>query len=308
MGKSKKTSSPKVPVADHSSLTKAQQIMMADGLPTALIIPQQERVAWWDQHPPKPYRFEDDADPKIIARKLMEETLHQQQVLVRNNRFANLKAKKAREEFDTTGMRWDARRAKFVPDYYSQEYIDMPKWTITPYDANDAVIQRGVTSIAEGSGEVVVYAKMGAAFHRCATGTVKKIVVTNGGSEIIRQWDENSSAPLPKPTVTEKPDKVDVKKAKAKGAKRAAKADGKKSKGEAIPRGHGVIATVLETLGNSGKKGATVTEMLAVLIKAFPDRDPEAMTKTIRIQMSRNEATKDKDEKRGIVYYAKSAK
>jgi hypothetical protein len=302
-------------------LTKAQKIMLADGLPKALLISQKERADWWDKHPPKPFRLigGDDNDPQVIARRQMMEQLQQQQVLVRNNRFANLKAKKAREELDTTGMRWDATKARFVPDFFSQEYLKMPKWTITPYDANDAIIQRGLIQIGEGSGEVVVYAKMGMAFHRCPEGAVKKIVVSNGGGEVIRQWDE-TMAPLQKPTAEEKPatngkgsDKS-IKKAKAKGSKRAAKAvaapksSNSKSGKPSIPRGHGVIATVTECLTKAGKNGVTVDEVLAVLKKSFPDRDPEAMIKTVRIQMSRQETTKVKNEKRGVVYFAKGVK
>jgi hypothetical protein len=51
------------------------------------------------------------------------------------------------------------------------------------------------------------------------------------------------------------------------------------------PKAPGVIATIAETVSKSGKAGVSKEEILAVLKKAFPDRDPAGMAKTIRVQL-----------------------
>jgi hypothetical protein len=43
--------------------------------------------------------------------------------------------------------------------------------------------------------------------------------------------------------------------------------------------------------------------MLAVLLKAFPDREADGMRKTVLIQANKNCTSKETDEKRGRVYY-----
>jgi hypothetical protein len=88
-----------------------------------------------------------------------------------------------------------------------------------------------------------------------------------------------------------------AKKAKAKKTSpKTVKAKG--STGAAKP---GVIATIIETI--SREKGATADECLAILVTKFPDRKPESMIKTVRIQANKNCSSKERDEKRGIVYF-----
>jgi hypothetical protein len=40
-----------------------------------------------------------------------------------------------------------------------------------------------------------------------------------------------------------------------------------------------------------------------VLVKKFPDRDPDGMRKTVGIQANKNASSKERDEKRGLIYY-----
>jgi hypothetical protein len=90
---------------------------------------------------------------------------------------------------------------------------------------------------------------------------------------------------------------------KAKATKRTAVAK-KATNGNGAAKaakGPGVIATIVDCI--SKEKGATSEECLAVLVKAFPDRDPDGMIKTIRIQAAKNASSKERDEKRGLVYY-----
>ena len=56
----------------------------------------------------------------------------------------------------------------------------------------------------------------------------------------------------------------------------------------AVPKakGPGVIATIIETM--SRDRGATADELLAVLVKAFPDREANGMRNTVLIQASKN--------------------
>jgi hypothetical protein len=48
--------------------------------------------------------------------------------------------------------------------------------------------------------------------------------------------------------------------------------------------------------------------MLAVLVKAFPDREADGMRKTVLIQANKNCTSKERDEKRGLVYYRRGRK
>lgn len=63
----------------------------------------------------------------------------------------------------------------------------------------------------------------------------------------------------------------------------------------------GVISTIIEVI--SRQHGASIEEVLAVLVKKFPDREPDAMKATCRIQCAKNATSKDRDEKRGLVYF-----
>jgi hypothetical protein len=49
--------------------------------------------------------------------------------------------------------------------------------------------------------------------------------------------------------------------------------------------------------------GATADEILTVLVKKFPDRDPDGMRKTVLIQASKNCTSKERVEKRGLIYF-----
>jgi hypothetical protein len=63
----------------------------------------------------------------------------------------------------------------------------------------------------------------------------------------------------------------------------------------------GVVGTILTVI--SRREGASVDEIVAVLVKAFPDRDPDGMRRTVRVQAAKNCTTKETDAQRGRVYY-----
>jgi hypothetical protein len=75
----------------------------------------------------------------------------------------------------------------------------------------------------------------------------------------------------------------------------------KKANGNGAAKGPGVIATIVDCI--SKDKGSTADETLAVLTKAFPDRDPDGMRKTVIIQSNKQKTSKEAVEDRGLVYY-----
>jgi hypothetical protein len=207
----------------------------------------------------------------------------------------------------------------------------MNKWNVAAYDESGDPLDTNL-SIEEDSPPVLVYAKMGEVFHRDPTNTKKIVVMTEDG-EVIREWEEGG-AELPGPPleVTDEPlinddTKARVKKLKAsrttkkktKAKDEEPKAKTKKAKPEKTkpvkstkkktePREPrvGVIATVVETISRA--QGASIPEIMAVLIKRFPDRAEKGMKATTGIQVSKHCTSKINDDKRGIVYYRKVKK
>ena len=75
----------------------------------------------------------------------------------------------------------------------------------------------------------------------------------------------------------------------------------KATNGNGAAKGPGVIATIVETI--SRDRGASADEIVEILTGKFKDRDPDGMRKTVRIQAAKNATSKDRDEKRGLVYF-----
>ena len=73
----------------------------------------------------------------------------------------------------------------------------------------------------------------------------------------------------------------------------------------AKPKG-GVIASIVEII--SRERGATIDEIVAILSKKFPDRDEVGMAATARVQANANCTSKERDEKRGLVYFRRGKK
>lgn len=285
-----------------AGFTLSQQMMIADGLPPALLLSAVERAQVWADQPPRSLpRFVDDK-PKVS-----------QQVLAQLEAEINRPQKKVRTPIDTRGMRWDPRKSKWVPDPFITATTQdaTMKWKITSFDAEGNVIPRASSTIDEGLPMIEVYAKMGAIYHRHPTPEIiAKMVVNDQADGLIREW-EVGGAVLPKPE--------EATPAKGKGKSNGKKTNGKPAKGDKAqaakkgqagakaksdkPKGPGVIATVIEIINRD--KGASVEEMVEILSKKFPEREVKGMTSTIRIQANKNNKRKEKDEKRGLVYYGK---
>ena len=58
-----------------------------------------------------------------------------------------------------------------------------------------------------------------------------------------------------------------------------------KTKAKATPKKAGVIATIVECIIKSGKKGISKDNILKVLVKKFPEREEEKMKVTVGVQV-----------------------
>lgn len=242
-------------------LTKAQQLMVDDGLPVDLFRTTEQRAAYWLANPHfgviPTVSFKDD---KRQSDALREQFEREATAL----RIAKLKAGLVRKAVklsprDLRGMRWDSRNNRLIP--------------IDPQESRKMKYDTDKTTAAEATPELVS----------------STVAVTN----------EDTMAK----TTTKKTAKSAKKPAKKAVAKKTKKTAAKKSgaKPAATPRGEGVIATIIKTIGRAN--GASADECLEVLVKAFPDRAPESMRKTVMIQANKNAKSKERSEKRGVVYY-----
>jgi hypothetical protein len=297
-------------------LTKSQQMMVDDGCPIDLVtITREERNAWWEKNPPRTFRIDPPQDdPRIQKEREIVEAIRKEQTDARINRMKNSLARKALKQVDHSRDYWDSRLARWRPIKIIQGDAMAKRWKVVPYNAAGEIVQRGATSIEEGTEQVQLLAKIAWSYHRCNKTdqeSITKIIVEDAAGGYVREWTKATDAPLPKlpPTphdkpVTDKPDEQPKKsKTKAKGNskdKPAAPAKGKKPPPK--PRGGpGIITTITEMIVR--KIGASVDEMLAALSKQFPDKNPKGMRSTIITQMGRQGASKRDDDKRGKVYF-----
>ena len=171
------------------------------------------------------------------------------------------------------------------------------KWTIQAFDAEGQMVERGLAKVDPGTPQVELFARMGEVYHGCpAPDSIAKIVVTDAADGLIREW-ERGGAELPKPEEAKEQPKAKTKAPKAvtNGATKPKMARGGGKKGP------GVIDTIVAAF--SRPQGANIEEIVAILVKTFPDREEKGMTSTARIQVKRKGAIGIKDEKRGMVYY-----
>lgn len=200
----------------------------------------------------------------------------------------------------------------------------MEKFTILAYH-QDQQITRGKTSLPATATDFEVQAKLQAAAKRAGLRKIDKLEVVNPDGTVSETWTvdfENktlhkvgaelsipatppaSAEPAPAEQETTKMASTAKKKATAKkAAKKKSSANARKAAGNGSgkPRGVGVIATIVDTIKRD--RGASQDEIVAVLTKKFPDRGEDQMRATVKIQANKNAKKKEKDEKRGLVYY-----
>lgn len=249
------------------------------------------------------------------------------------HRLARMKQSLEANKIPPAFRRWDPVRNRLVDervDYQRRlkavaaslginlEDKDVEKITIVPYH-KDAILpaERGRATSRTDAQDFEIQAKVVKAANRAGLSKVDRVEVVNANGEIREVWtlegvdsevkmlnkvgtetripatiiDEEESTPMPR-----KAKSATKTKSKAKSAKRASNGNGNGAK-----RGVGVIATIIETI--SRDRGGSLEEILAVLTKKFPDREAEGMTRTVRIQANKNARKKDRDDKRGLVYY-----
>lgn len=301
---------------------RAKKLKPIEGMPDFLRISQEARNETWAKNPPKPPTLVEAPKPPapIQAPPMAPKT---------KARLAEGKArKKVAEEFHLIPAeyrRWDPRRSKFVDervDYTRRlkaaaEKLgiileDDMKFKIVPYIAGQTLpYDRAATSISVTAPQWERDDKIKKAALRAGKKLERVEVVDHQGA-LTATWTVDSekkslhnqatgtSISLTEEQaqpVTETQEEADM----ASKSKKVSKANGSSKKaGEKKP---GVIATIVETMKRD--RGASADEILAVLVKKFPDRTQKGMMATVRIQANRNAKKKDKDEKRGgVVYFA----
>lgn len=280
-------------------LNRGQRVMAQDGVPLFCFMTPAERRAAWERDPPKAPALW--VDPRQEELRIAREQQRKEEAAARIAAMKRNLEKKNKKPFDPTGHRWDTRYCKWVKDTSTQE-SEMARIKVFGFDTAGAVVTRAGTSLPEDATEEQIADKVQYAFTRGGK-SVTSVSVTGIGGQRLSAWgrvegvltrndDLYQSAP-----VAEQEQESEVAKKSAKK-----KAPAKKKAGG--PKGPGVIATIVETISQPG--GASAEEVLKVLVKKFPDRSPDSMITTVKIQANKNAKKKERDEKRGVVYFGKS--
>ncbi len=241
-------------------------------------------------------------------------------------RLSQMKANLDRNKIPPAFRRWDQRKSKWYDERIvsrqrmlaeaarlgiTLENDDMDKLTIIPY-SDDTIIERGRSSFPATAAEFEVQAKLVKSANRAGLKKITRLDLLNPDGSVRETWTvdfdnkllQKVGAELTVPTTTtetENETMATTTKKKASGKKSAAKKTAKKKANGGAARGPGVIATIVETIKRD--RGATHDEIIAVLTKKFPDRKEAAMLATVKIQANKNAKKKEKDDKRGLIYY-----
>jgi hypothetical protein len=129
--------------------------------------------------------------------------------------------------------------------------------------------------------------------------------MSNPGSHSVLQDNPNSSATA-SPSPSYNPDYAQLSVVAQSGSEEELDVAAKKTKSPAKKKsktygGVGVFDTITEMI--SRDKGASIKEISEALAKKFPTREPDGMKATARIQANKRCTSKERDEKRGLVFY-----
>jgi dUTPase len=297
---------------------------MDTDIPDFLKVPQAEReAARTTSPPPRPVpdiAVVEDPEPQP------PDEFKQRKRTKTSHRLARMKQNLELNKIPLTFRQWDSRKSRWVDsrvDYQIRlkaaaqrlgitlENSAMDNLTIIPYATDNVVIERGRTTLPATAADFEIQAKMVKAVNRASLKKVERVEVINPDGTIKEQWSLDLEAKMLNKvgseqsvpaTITQENTGMATKAKKTKVAKKA-KVKTKATNGGKVKvaKGPGIIDTIKETIKR--ERGASKDEIIAVLVKKFPDRKEASMLNTVNIQANKNAKKKDKDEKRGLVYY-----
>jgi hypothetical protein len=283
--------------------------MVEDGAPDFLFMDADDRFEAWANRPVKQATFIDHNIEKQSKISAMQRVAQ-----VAQAKPAGPKTGIKSVKTDRRGQCWNSRTGRWeslIQPLHGSVAI-MAKLLILPLDQDMKVIARGKTSLAPGATVNEIADKVGYAAGRCGKKVAFVWVTTEDQPDrpSLAEWHlvndklicvSPPSVQLP-PAPELGPESVDNTNGKeadmAKKEKTAKKKTNGNGGGERKP---GVIHTIVEAI--SRKNGASLSELVEILTKKFPERKPESMTSTAKIQANRNATGKEKSETRGLVYY-----
>jgi hypothetical protein len=309
-------------------MTKRAKAAEDDAIPTFLKIPQAQRNATWAKTPiarPKLVELVQTAAFVPTVEPEFAKTIEEKKKAKTAKRITDLKTKLEWKSIPEQFRRWDPRRGKFVDERVDDkrrlekaaeqlgvtlttENDEMAKLDIVPYTEGQTLpVTRAKTTVKVDAPEWELHAKIRQAGIRAGK-KLERVEVVDPEGLVTSTWllDKESNlltnGPVTIAMKSETSDATEQEKPTMAKKARATKAPKKKSSnGSGKPKGPGVIATIIETMQRD--RGASADEIVAVLVKKFPDRKAKSMLSTVKIQANRNAKKKDKDDKRGIVYY-----
>lgn len=290
--------------------------------------------AWNDLPAPQPKPKPVPAPTPVAVVSTIEPTEFEVRKKIKTERrLGRMKTNLELSSIPAAFRRWDQRRSRWYDERIvirqkliafanrhgiTLENDDMDKLTIIPYN-NDDAIERGRTQLKATAADFEVQAKLVKAANRAGLRKITRVDVVNPDGTVRESWTvdlENKllqkvGAELTVPTTTPVTNEQETEEMAATPKKKAAAKKTAKKKAvsnartktasNGATRGPGVIATIVETIKRD--RGASQDEIVAVLVKKFPDRTEDAMRGTVKIQANKNAKKKEKDDKRGLVYY-----
>jgi hypothetical protein len=283
--------------------------MVEDGAPDFLFMDADDRLKAWANRPVQQATFIDHNIEKQMKIRAAQVVLDKSQVKPIRPKTGGKSVKT-----DRRGQCWNPRTGRWeslVQPLHGSVAI-MAKLLILPLDKGMQVIARGKTSLAPGATVNEIADKVGYAAGRAGRNVAFVWVTTEDQPDrpALAEWHlvndklicvSPPSVQLP-PAPEPGHESVDNTNGKEADMAKKEKATKKKINGNGnTGRKPGVIHAIVEAI--SRKNGASLSELVEILTKKFPERRPESMTSTAKIQANRNATSKEKSETRGLVYY-----
>lgn len=286
-------------------------------IPDFLRLTPQQRAAAWLKTPPPVIPVQ--PIPESVASEVRPVVVDPVKRNKTATRISRMRQNLLLDGIPPAFREWDYRRAQWVDSRITHdkklkaaaarlgitlENTEMDKFTLSPYLKEQPLpVSRAKTTLVATAADFQIQAKVVKVAHRAGLKKLERVEVMNPDGSLKETWTLDFESGLLQKVGTDlkiptREQETDMPK---KTKKTAAKKTNGKTKTAKAPRAPGVIATIIETIKRD--RGANREEILAVLEKKFPNRKPDSMANTINIQANRNAKKKDRDEKRGLVYY-----